>query len=199
MRSARAQRFPTAVFDLRCALRWLSANAERFGIDPGRTMLAGYSAGAHLASLVGVTEDVDALEGPCPALEESQVRGVISFTGPQDLRVRDGYTREQAMLVTRFLGAFPGDVPELATRASPVAHVASDAPAFLFVHGGADHLVPMTQSREMQAELRRVGVPATVLELPDVGHRYLGLVSSGRDALRCTVLEFLERTLADGG
>ena len=189
--------FPAAVADVRCAVRFLRARADAYGVAPERIAAAGFSAGAHLASMLGAAAGVAGLEEECAAGgDEPRVRAVVSYAGPQDLRVNGPYTREQARIVTNFLGAFPGDAPERAELASPVAHVSAGDPPFLLVHGTADELVPVEHSRRMAATLRRAGTPATVLELPGTPHAYVGLAESADDAVRCTTAAFLDRWLA---
>jgi acetyl esterase len=56
-------KFPAAVEDAIAAVRWVSANAESFGIDPGRLVVAGESAGGNLAAVVAI-----ALRDSGPAL-----------------------------------------------------------------------------------------------------------------------------------
>ena len=56
-------KFPVAVEDAIAAVRWVSANAESFGIDPGRLVVAGESAGGNLAAVVAI-----ALRDSGPAL-----------------------------------------------------------------------------------------------------------------------------------
>jgi len=186
--------FPAPVQDVRCAVRSLRARASTYGIDAGRVAAVGYSAGAHLASMLGVSADAEGLDRTCEAAAyPATVSAVVSHAGPQDLRVRGPYTREQARLVTNFLGVFPGDAPAIAAAASPLAYVsAGDAP-FLFVHGTRDELVPVDHSRWMATTLRQAGVPATVVEVRGMGHGYVSLAAGGRPRVGCTVLAFLDR------
>lgn len=187
--------FPAAIADVRCALRVLRQRGAEYHLMPTRVAVMGYSAGGHLASLLGVGADLDALDGvdACAGGGSVQVQAVVSYAGPQDLRVNGPYTQEQADIVTNFLGVFPGDDPQLATLASPIAHVSAGDPPFLLVHGPSDDLVPVGHARRMAAALRQVGTPATVMELPGVGHGYVGLAASHDPSVRCTVEAFLHR------
>jgi acetyl esterase/lipase len=193
--------FPAAVRDVRCALRALHRRAGEFHIAPGRTAVVGYSAGGHLASLVGVGTDVRELGDPgCDRSDtaadgDDRVQAVISYAGPQDLRVNGPYTQEQAEIVTNFLGVFPGDAPSVAALASPIAHVSRGDPPFLFLHGTDDSLVPVSHPRRMADALRAAGTPATVLELRGIGHGFVGFVASDNASVRCTVDAFLARWL----
>lgn len=189
--------FPAAAADVRCALRTLRRRAGQYHIAPDRVAAMGYSAGGHLASLLGVGADVGELDAaPCDAGgEEVRVQAVVSYAGPQDLRVNGPYTAEQAAIVTNFLGVFPGDDPGIARLASPIAHVSAGDPPFLLLHGNDDPLVPVAQARRMADALRQVGSPATLMELRGVGHGFVGLAASDDATVRCTVDAFLTRWL----
>jgi acetyl esterase/lipase len=199
--------FPAAVQDARCAVRWLRTRGPSRGLDAARVGALGFSAGAHLASMLGVAADASALdrpargaagtEGSCLAAPDASpaVQAVVSVAGPQDLRVQGPYTREQARLVTNFLGVFPGDAPALAAQASPITYVGSRAAPFLLVHGTRDELVPVAHARRMRDALHGVGVPATALELPGVGHSFPALDAADRPAVGCTTLAFFDRWL----
>lgn len=192
--------FPAAPSDVRCALRTLRRRAAEFHVAPGRVAAMGYSAGGHLASLLGVSPEAPALgTDGCEAAGDSvRIQAVVSYAGPQDLRVNEtnaGYTQEQAELVTNFLGIFPGDDPPRASLASPVAQVERRAPPFLLVHGTSDSLVPPRHAREMARALRAAGTPATVLDIPGIGHGYVGMLASRDARVRCTVEAFLARWL----
>jgi acetyl esterase/lipase len=201
--------FPAAVRDVRCALQALRRRAGEYHVAPDRVALIGYSAGAHLASLIGVGAgirelgdpdcDAPASPGAPGAGADARVQAVISYAGPQDLRVNGPYTQEQADLVTNFLGVFPGDAPAVATLASPIAHVSQGDPPFLLLHGTNDPLVPVSHPRRMAEALRAVGTPATVLELSGIGHGFVGFVASNNATVRCTVDAFLARWLMGDG
>jgi acetyl esterase/lipase len=189
--------FPAAAADVRCALRALRRRAAEFHASPERVAAIGYSAGGHLASMLGTAATVRALDEPGCGVAEDDVRvqAVISYAGPQDLRVNGPYTQEQADIVTNFLGVFPGDAPGIATLASPIAHVTAGAAPFLLVHGTDDPLVPVSHARRMAAALHAVGTPATLLELAGIGHGFVGLAASDDATVRCTVDAFLARWL----
>ena len=199
--------FPAAVQDVRCAVRWLRAHAAELDLDATRVGALGFSAGAHLASMLGVgvgeavldpvARRAGATAATClaPADSSAAVQAVVSVAGPQDLRVRGPYTQEQSRLVTNFLGVFPGDAPQVAEAASPIAHVGPGAAPFLLVHGTRDELVPIEHARRMREALREAGVPATTLELRGVGHAFPGLDARDAPAVGCTTLAFLDRWL----
>ncbi|MFD2767974.1 alpha/beta hydrolase family protein [Micromonospora eburnea] len=59
----------------------------------------------------------------------------------------------------------------------------------LLVHGSADEVIPVEQSRTLHRLMRRAGAPVTYLELPGVGHD--PFFGRHADALRGTVAAFL--------
>ena len=197
--------FPAAVEDVRCAVRWLRSRADDYHLDPTRIAAAGFSAGGHLAALLGTAPEVAGMDRSCATgngdgagdLDDLSpvVRAVLSYAAPHDLRVNGPYTAEQAQLVTNFLGAFPGDAPERAALASPIVHVDRGDPPFLLVHGTRDDLVPVEQSWRMATALKTVGTPATVLEVEGLGHSYVGFASRSRPRVTCTGVAFLDRWL----
>lgn len=189
--------FPAAVEDVRCAVRWLRSNAERFAIDPARIAAMGISAGGHLAAMLGTAEEVEGLDGECPLQEVSPaVSAVVAVAGPHDIRTAGALDPSQRGMVENFLGVRPEDDMERALLASPAVHVSGGEPHFLLIHGTADDVVPIRQSRSMRDTLRAAGVPATLVELPGVGHGVAEL--SGSPTFRvstCTTLAFLRARL----
>src|SRR5918993_3061393 len=63
--------FPAAVEDVKCAARFLRANADQYGIDPDRLGAIGFSAGGHLSMMLGVTNKEDGLEGDGGSADQS--------------------------------------------------------------------------------------------------------------------------------
>jgi dipeptidyl aminopeptidase/acylaminoacyl peptidase len=84
------------------------------------------------------------------------------------------------------------EVREAALRASPAWHVSPDDPPCLVIHGTADPSIPVDQAVRLDAALRSVGVPSTLLLLDGIGHA----TSFSRDtAAGRALLEFLDATL----
>ncbi|MBE6063680.1 MAG: alpha/beta hydrolase [Clostridium butyricum] len=79
--------FPAQIYDVKGAIRYLRAHAEKFGIDPDRIAISGTSAGAHLAAELATTSDIEELEGNVGGNLEysSKVLACIDFYGPTDL------------------------------------------------------------------------------------------------------------------
>src|SRR6185312_1459837 len=65
-RLAPKHKFPAQIEDARTAVRFLRANAKKFNIDPERIAAGGFSAGGHLALLLGVAGKTDFLTSEYP-------------------------------------------------------------------------------------------------------------------------------------
>ncbi|MHC4933721.1 MAG: alpha/beta hydrolase fold domain-containing protein [Planctomycetota bacterium] len=160
-RLAPAARFPAQIHDCKAAVRWLRANAERYGIDPKRIGAWGSSAGGHLAALLGTSGDVQDLEGEGGhPKQSSRVQAVVDFCGPTDLRL---------LLKGPAVSALLGDATN-AVAASPVVHASRDDPPFFIVHGAKDRLVPVQQAELLHAALRKRGVNAYLHVIEEAGH-----------------------------
>jgi acetyl esterase/lipase len=173
-RFAPKHKFPAQVNDVKCAIRYLRAHADEHGLDPKRIAVCGFSAGAHLAMMLGVTQKEDGLEGDGGWPEQSSgVQAVVSFFGPTDLAAPDlkGYT---SPLLASFLGGPLRDMPDKYKHASPVTYVtAGDAP-MLLVQGTKDPLVPPTQAYRMLDAMTKAGVTGRADVLAGAGHGWGG-------------------------
>jgi acetyl esterase/lipase len=174
-RLAPADRFPAALEDCKAAVRWLRANAARYRINPNRIGAVGFSSGAHLACLLGVTEKEDGLEGSGGnAGESSAVQAVVSFFGPTDLTHRFWTPVMETKNLLPLLGGTLEEKPDAYRRASPLAYIRRTSPPFLCIHGTRDRTVPAQQSQAFVERLQGAGAAARLLLVPDVGHGWSG-------------------------
>jgi acetyl esterase/lipase len=166
--------FPAQVEDVKCAVRFLRANAEKYGIDPARIGAVGFSAGAHLSMMLGVMGKEDGLEGEGGFPDQpSQVNAVVSYFGPTDFVTAD-YPEASRAIVAKFLGGSREEKAEAYRRASPVTYVTKgDAPT-LVIQGTRDPLVPHTQAIVMGDALTAAGVPGRVELVLGAGHNFPG-------------------------
>lgn len=184
--------FPAQVEDVKCAVRYLRANADKHGIDKQRFGAIGFSAGAHLAMMLGVMGPDDGLEGAGGWPDEpSQVQAAVSFFGPTDFTANDLPVVSQGLL-RDFLGGTIAEKPDAYRLASPVTYVSKgDAPLLLF-QGTRDPLVPHTQAYRMADAMTRAGAPGRMELLLNAAHGW------GGDDLTRTVevtFQFFDRQL----
>jgi len=179
--------FPALVHDVKTAVRWVRANAGRYGFDPGRIAAWGGSAGGYLALMLGVTggrtilEDLD--EGYPD--QSSGVQAIVDWFGPTDFLKMDeqltaggmppfpgqehsGENSPESLL----LGAKITKIPEKVVEANPETYIHPQAAPALIQHGDRDPVVPVQQSIGMAEKLSlAIGSENAVLEVLDgAGH-----------------------------
>ncbi len=145
--------FPGFVEDGARAVAWARRHAAEHSGDPERVFVAGHSAGAQIAALIGSDPRYLAAE----QMKPSDLAGVIGLSGPYDFVVSASYR-----------GVF--DTPALWPRAQAINYVDGDEPPFLLVHGTADRVVEAKDSQEMADKLQKNGVQARLLWLREAGH-----------------------------
>lgn len=161
-------RWPAQLDDVQRAVRWMRANAGKYGIDPQRIGAFGHSAGAQLAALLG-TEDTRDNSDPALAKYSSKVQAVVDVSGPTDFTAE--HDPEGISFLAGFLGADNTKNPEVWREASPVFHASKTAAPFLIVHGTRDENVPMSQAQELYDKLHAAGVPVSLVKVED-GHTF---------------------------
>jgi acetyl esterase/lipase len=156
--------FPAQAHDLKAAIRYLRGTAASHQLDAGRMAIAGASAGAHLAALIGITHGVRELEGELGEHrgQSSQVGAIVSFYGMSNLTTILDQSTPHGLSVRvpaleLLLGGQPSAKPELAKLASPVFHVDGSDPPLLLFHGDQDPQAPINQSHELHAAYQKAG------------------------------------------
>jgi len=173
-RLAPAHQFPAQVHDVKAAVRFLRANAEKYGLDPARLGAVGFSAGAHLSMMLGTMDKDDGLEGDGGSPDQpSKVQAVVAYFGPTDLAATDIPQSVQGIL-KNFIGGTAAEKPREYRQASPITYVSpGDAPMLLF-QGTKDPLVPHTQAYAMVEAMTRYNIPGRVELLIGGGHGWGG-------------------------
>jgi acetyl esterase/lipase len=167
-------KWPAQVNDVKCAVRFLRANATKYGIDPDHIGAVGFSAGAHLAMMLAVADKNDNLEGTGGSPEQSSaIHAAVSFFGPTDL-ARDDLPPAGHPLVEKLVGHLPEKGNKACESASPLYYVSKgDAPMLLF-QGTADPLVPPTQATVMAEAMAKAQIPGRVELIMNAGHGWNG-------------------------
>ena len=167
--------YPAQIWDCKAAIRFLRANASKYGSDPNRIGVWGASAGGHLVALLGTTGGVKQLEGDEGNLGySSRVQAVCDLFGPTDINpvtMRD-FTPMVVDQVTKLVGGSVSENQGLARLASPLEFVSKgDAPT-LILHGEDDPLVPISHSEKLYDALKRCGVDVTFVRVKHAGHGF---------------------------
>lgn len=182
-RSSGDAKFPAQIQDVKGAIRYLRANAEKYKLDTSFIGITGFSSGGHLASLAGVTNNMKAheignssvdLEGTIGGNEQfsSAVDAVADWFGPVDMSrmhecetVKDGNSPEAALI-----GGAPADMPDMIALISPITYVSENCPPFIVFHGDADAVVPHCQSVYFSEELKKAGKLEEFISVPEGQH-----------------------------
>ncbi len=158
-RLAPGTRFPENLFDVKTAVRWARANAEKYRLDPARFGVTGDSAGGYFTLMLAATAGVPALEGEQYgwAGVSSAVQAAVDFYGPVDMeRDWSEYYAESGVprLPLKLVG-HPGmeefefctmSAPWFAPLVCPHRYVTKDIPPVLILHGESDGVVPYQNS-----------------------------------------------------
>lgn len=181
--------FPAMIEDAKCAVRFLRAHADEFNLDPNRIGVFGGSAGGHLVSMLGTTDESAGFDVGEYLDQSSRVQAVVDMFGPADLTVD---LEGGGETVRRAFGDFD------LTLASPVTYASADDPPFLILHGEEDSLVPISQSEELLAKLQAAGVPAELVPVANAAHGFKpvgGEISPSREEISRRIVSFFEEVL----
>jgi acetyl esterase/lipase len=147
---------PAAVIDCRCALFWVFAHAKERKVDTKKVVLAGTSAGAHLALITGMLPPGNSLDKECAGSAPTRVVAILDFYGPTYLdEALEGPTRNGS--VVKWIGN-QTNKKEIAHLVSPISYIRPGLPPVFIVHGDADPTVPYDQSVKVHKALDEVGV-----------------------------------------
>lgn len=167
-RTANEGEFPAALTDVKAAVRFLKANAEKFCIDRNRIAVMGESAGGTLAALAGVTSSDRQFDVGEYLQFDSSIQAVVDFYGISDLKMQ---TEMENNVINWQLEAFLGDhAGENEKKASVLTHISADTPPFMLLHGNMDQTVAVEQSERLYEKLTAAGVRTDYYVMDGAGH-----------------------------
>jgi acetyl esterase/lipase len=199
-RLAPQYRFPAPIEDVKCAVRYLRANAAAYQLDPQRIAALGASAGGHLVALLGTSDAEQGFDVGEYLEQSSRVQAVVDLFGPAELIRLMAETYRgfgERGFGERIFGVNAKDATKIAPF-SPVTYITSDDPPFLILHGERDELVPIEQSEILYDQLTKAGIPAQFVRVQNAGHGFLpvgGEISPRLVELVRIVIEFLDQYL----
>jgi acetyl esterase/lipase len=141
--------FPNSLVDAKLVIAWLRRHADEYGVDPDTLVVAGGSAGAHLAAMCALTANDPRFQ---PGFEDADTGvaaaiGLYGYYGP---------------------ASTGSPIPS-----SPAEYVRADAPPFLVIHGARDPMVPAREVRGFVEHLRDASSSQVVYaELPGGQHNF---------------------------
>ncbi|MDZ4286545.1 MAG: alpha/beta hydrolase [Prosthecobacter sp.] len=148
--------YPTQLIDVQRAIRHVRANAEKYGIDPQRIGIIGFSAGGHLTSMAATLFDEKPAGATNDAVDQVSARpDVAAPTYPVISMIEDfGHKGSRKNL----LG--PNDSDELARQVSTETRVTAKTPPIFIFQTDEDTVVPAQNAVAFYLACRKHGVPA---------------------------------------
>ncbi len=198
--------FPAQLQDARAALRFLKANAGKYGLDASKVGVWGGSAGGHLTALTAFScGDTSVDPAPAPAGSEC-VQSSVAWYGVFDFAPLIKRSVEAGSLgaaENKLLGCAPASCAADKVKAvSPASYIDAKDPPILLIHGEKDAVVDVSQSRNVEAQLKAVGVTVESIYIPDVDHSFIGATPAITRAatLKATnaTFDFFHKTLKGG-
>lgn len=186
--------FPAQIQDCNQAVEFLYQNASKYKLDRNKFALIGFSAGGHLASLMGLSNNNN-VAGFYPAEKKTsfKIKLVLDFYGPSDfLSIRGNQSPDPKSPLTLLLGARVFDRPDLAKTASPVTYADKNDPPFLIIQGEKDESVDPQQSISLSLHLKLAGVKNELIIVPNAPH--YGVMFDAED-IRNKVFYYLDEYL----
>jgi acetyl esterase/lipase len=162
--------FPAILHDCNKAVSFLFDNAQKYNLDKNNIALMGFSAGGHLASLMGTSQNNN-ISGLyfSGSYRPVKYKAIVDFYGPTDLTLLPGSENPKSP-ESILIGATPLERPDLAKAASPLNYIDKDDPPFLILHGEKDDIVSNKQSKLFSAWLRYHGVKNDLIIVKDAPH-----------------------------
>ena len=173
-----------AVSDVEAAMRYLRTHAKEYRLDPERLVLVGESAGGQLASMAALG-----------SASGSFVKAVVAIYTPTDLVTLARTSSYIPENIRKQLNGTPWEKLILARlgQLSPIGAVRAGMPPFLFIHGDADPVVPIAQSKAMCDQMQTVGASCKLITVPGGGHGLLRWEAS--TPYRQQMVEWLQQQL----
>lgn len=194
--------FPAQLQDSRAAIRFLKANAARYGIDPARVGVWGGSAGGHLSALTAYSCGETGFDPAAAPAGSECVQAAAIWYGVFDFAAMLARTKDNSA-ENNLLRCTPANCPaDRVADASPISHIDRSDPPTLLIHGEKDAVVDVSQSRAAEARLKAAGAPVEAIYIPNVDHSFIGATyAETRTAtLQATnaTFDFFHRTLKVG-
>ncbi|MGX2949908.1 alpha/beta hydrolase fold domain-containing protein [Ursidibacter sp. B-7004-1] len=184
-RLAQEAPFPAAVNDVKAAVRFIKANAEKYQLDPTKIIAWGDSAGANLASMLGTTADHPQLEDLSQGNAEhnSRVNAVVNYFGPTDFGAMDAQFKQSGKFSVQehnaadsgeslYMGIQITKIPNLVQFANPQSYISKNTVPFFIMNGSEDPIVPTEQGENFAKALEKVigKQNVTYIKLQGAGH-----------------------------
>lgn len=162
-----AARAEAPLQDIQRAIRVIRARAAADGIDPGRVMVLGFSAGGHLAGSLA-TRFAESVYAPVDTADALSARPDAAALIYPVVTMREPNTHLGSR--QNLIGRSP--TPATIARYSLETDPPADTPPTVLIHAGDDPAVPVENSIDLYAALKAAGVPAALHVFEHGGHGF---------------------------
>jgi acetyl esterase/lipase len=178
----------TQAEDVAHATAWVRDHIAERGGDPGRIVLMGHSAGAHLASLVALNQGLQEAAGLAPC----DIDGLVAVAGAAlDLLDEKTYDTEDPRYYEQRFG--PRANREEWAAASPLTHADETDPAVLVLCGSGESPGLRRQSERFHQTLSGLGVQSQLLTVPGQNHQRIVLAASHpKSVATAAIVQFVQ-------
>jgi len=163
-RLAPQYKFPAQIEDLKCAIRFLRANAQAYGVNGTEMFVFGTSSGGELVALAALTGPHSEFDVGSYLNESSSVTAAVDMFGPANLTSYASYSDAQRVF---------GENQNEMVLASPTHYVAANSPPIMIVQGVNDTNVPESQSIQLYDELTAAGDQTQLILVQNMGHMFV--------------------------
>jgi acetyl esterase/lipase len=181
IRSTSQVTFPGQLHDIKAAIRFLRANAAKYGLDPNHIAIIGDSSGGWTSAMAALTGDVPEMEGTVGTTGvSSAVQAAVAFYPPTNFLEMDRYAlrkceggachdSEQSP-ESQLVGCAIQTCSEKVRAATPMTYISPADPPLLILHGNSDQLVPHNQGEQLYMALNKACKDAIFISLPKAPH-----------------------------
>ncbi len=159
-----AGRFPNNISDVKCAIRYVRANAALYNFDPNNIGILGYSAGGHLGYLAGLADASAGWDTGEYVGTSSVVQAVAGISGPTYI---EQLGRDYIDIWTSSVALWEQGSPTYWARRG------TSKPPLLIIHGTADTTVPYAQAQSLYKAAQEGGISATLVTVQNANHGYI--------------------------
>jgi acetyl esterase/lipase len=186
------------VVDCKDAARFLTKNADRYGLDPTRFAVWGSSAGGHLSLMTGLAPNDSfkgdpALAGVSPAFQ--CILSYFPLTSFINVEIHKGSKLEQIRKSGALFGGEVADKMELAKLLSPSEHLTKNSPPVYLIHGDNDTTLAIKNSEYLKKLGDERGANVHLTPVKGGGHLFVNGTSPTLDEINAEGAAFLSKYL----
>lgn len=163
--------YPAGVYDLKNAVKWVRANADKYNIDTSFIAISGCSAGGQLACLIGTSNGQKKYENDEYPEYSSYINAVINIDGVSDFaeenslkNIEEALAKKQIPASVKWFGGSIKDKGKEWIEASPLYNVTKDSAPVCFInssiprfHDGRDRIIEKFEKYNIYNEIHTIG------------------------------------------